>query len=274
MRIQSEQMAEQCDSAVAAGVGMPSVVWNDTQSSVELHDSYMWGRWAQSDTGYSGCGVAALKSRCPESMRDPWIDPILLLYRLLLWFLGLEGGWCIQFYQVAIVSQRPTESVAEREQMWIVLLELFLEMLYYWLAKALLEMENMPTAVRARSNCQFAIPASLRIKKVLTIVIQTEVISIDNYCMDWRVTLIRALKMWSASPITHSYSLFSWSVLAETENSCWCCRVGTDHLGIILERFVSELSQCTFWMASVISILFYKSAKGCVKFRTSEPSQC
>lgn len=41
MRIQSEQMAEQRDSAVAAGIGMPSVVWNDTQSSVELHDSYV-----------------------------------------------------------------------------------------------------------------------------------------------------------------------------------------------------------------------------------------
>jgi len=39
MPIQSEQMAEQCDSAVAAGVEMPSVVWNDTRSSAELHDS-------------------------------------------------------------------------------------------------------------------------------------------------------------------------------------------------------------------------------------------
>lgn len=39
MCIQSEQMAEQYDSAVAAGVEMPSVVWNDSHSSVELHDS-------------------------------------------------------------------------------------------------------------------------------------------------------------------------------------------------------------------------------------------
>lgn len=38
MRIQSEQMAEQYDS-VAAGVEMPSVVWNDTHGSVELRDS-------------------------------------------------------------------------------------------------------------------------------------------------------------------------------------------------------------------------------------------
>lgn len=39
MCIQSEQMAEQYDSAVAAGVEMPSVVWNDSHSSAELHDS-------------------------------------------------------------------------------------------------------------------------------------------------------------------------------------------------------------------------------------------
>lgn len=39
MRIQSEQMAKQYDSAVAAGIEMPSVVWNGIHSSVELHDS-------------------------------------------------------------------------------------------------------------------------------------------------------------------------------------------------------------------------------------------
>lgn len=39
MCIQSEQTAEQYDSAVAAGVEMPSVVWNDTHSSAELRDS-------------------------------------------------------------------------------------------------------------------------------------------------------------------------------------------------------------------------------------------
>lgn len=123
---------------------------------------------------------------------------------------------------------------------------LFWKWLCYCLAKALLEMENMPIAVRARCNCQFAIPASLRIKKPLTMVIQTEVISIDNYCMDWRVTPIRALKMWSTSPRTHSYGLFCWAVLVETENSCWWCGVGRDHSGIILDGFVVGLFQCTF----------------------------
>lgn len=146
-------------------------------------------------------------------------------------------------------------------------------MLCYWHAKALLEMENMPTAVQALCNCQFAIPASLRIKKDWRL-LSTEVISIDNYFIDWRVTLIRALKMWGASPHTHSYGLFSWAVLAESEKSCWCCRVGTDHLGTVLGRFVSGLSQCTFSMASVIGIFCCKSAKWCVSFRTSEHSQC
>lgn len=37
--VQSEQMAEQYDSAMAAGVELPSVVWNDAHSNVELHDS-------------------------------------------------------------------------------------------------------------------------------------------------------------------------------------------------------------------------------------------
>lgn len=37
--IQSEQIAEQYDSAMEAGVELPSVVWNDAHSSVELHDS-------------------------------------------------------------------------------------------------------------------------------------------------------------------------------------------------------------------------------------------
>lgn len=40
---------------------------------------------------------------------------------------GGQGGMedCIQLYQMAVVSQRCTESDAEREQMWIVLVELF-----------------------------------------------------------------------------------------------------------------------------------------------------
>jgi len=59
-----------------------------------------------------------------------------------------------------------------------------LETLCYRVTKALLEMENMPTAVRVCCNCQFAIPGSLKVRKGLRLGTQADAISIDD-CAVW-----------------------------------------------------------------------------------------